>query len=62
MFEITNVSNNPLTLSDGKGLAPGDSRKFKAVGDREKKYQSRGWLTIIEEKKDEKPSADGGRK
>jgi hypothetical protein len=53
MFELTNVSNNPLPLSDGKSLAPGDSRKMKTVGDREPDYQDRGWLQITEEKKEE---------
>lgn len=64
MFEITNISNNPLPMSDGKNLAPGDSRKLKALGDRENKFASRGFLRVIEEKKDDvKPtSTDGGKK
>jgi hypothetical protein len=56
MFEVTNMSNNPLQLSDGKSLAPGASRKLKTVGDRERNYGSRGWLTIIEEEKEPKPA------
>lgn len=53
MVEITNISTNPLPLSDGKFLAPGDSRKVKEVGESERNYEERGWLTIIDEKKEE---------
>lgn len=59
MFSITNLSNNPLTLTDGTMLAAGASRKAKSVSDAEKNFEQRGWLSIIEEKPEEK---DGGKK
>lgn len=59
MFIVTNLSSNPLVLSDSKSLASGDNRKMKTVGGTERKFESRGWLSIIEEVKEEK--ADGGK-
>lgn len=59
MFIVTNLSSNTLVLSDGKSLASGDNRKIKTIGDSEQKFENRGWLSIIEEAKEEK--ADGGK-
>lgn len=56
MFIVTNISNNPLPLTDGKGLAPGDRRKLETVEKLEKNYESRGWLSIYEEKEESKPA------
>ena len=55
MFEVKNISTNPLPLSDGKMIAPGDTRKLKEVSKREEEFQSRGWLSIADatEKKEE---------
>lgn len=58
MFVVSNVSNNPLPLSDGLRLAPGDSRKLKNLGDKEKKYESLNFLSIYEEKRDEPKPAE----
>ncbi len=60
MFVVTNLSNNPLLLSDGKAIAAHDSRKVKEVSDRDRKFEARGWLSIIEEVKEE-AKADGGK-
>ena len=57
MFRITNISNNPLPLSDGTRIAPGDSRKVETVEKREKDYEKRNWLSIFEEEvKESKPA------
>ena len=66
-FNVTNLSNNPLPLSDGKRIAPGESRKLETVGDREQNYASRNWLSIVEDAKEEPKTAvtntnDGGKK
>lgn len=61
-FNMTNVSNNPQQLSDGKLLAPGDSRKLKAVGERDQKLANRGWLSITEEVVEKKEESAGGKK
>ena len=62
MFVVRNLSNNPLPLSDGKMLAFGRDRKLDAVGDAERKYEARGWLSIIEEKEQPKTEEkDGGK-
>jgi len=53
MFEVTNLSNNPLPLSDKKTLAPGETRKLKNITDTEAKYVSRNWLQVVELKKEE---------
>lgn len=53
MFVVTNLSNNPLSLSDGKLIASGESRNLKTVGESERKFETRGWLSIFEEAKDE---------
>lgn len=62
MFEVTNLSANPLQLSDRKRIAPGDTRQMKSPSDREIDYESRGWLRILDlnPKKDE--PAEGGKK
>ena len=57
-FNIGNLSNNPLSLSDGKSIAPGESRKLEAVGDREKDYASRNWLSIVEDNKEDPKQSD----
>lgn len=62
MFEVTNLSNNPLQLSDGKLITPGATKKLKQINDRDKNFQKRGWLQIIEEKPAEKSQPDGGKK
>lgn len=72
MFVISNISANPLQMTDGKNLAPvgskGSSAKVKQIGDREKRFQERGLVTIIEEKEKNDSSAAasdksaGGRK
>jgi len=54
MVTVTNQTNNPLLMSDGKMLPSGASRKLKSLGDREMNYKSRGWLNVIEEVKEEK--------
>lgn len=62
MFEVTNLSNNPLQLSDGKLITPGATKKLKQINDRDRDFQERGWLQILEEKPAEKTPTDGGRK
>ncbi len=52
MFIVSNVSNNPLQLSDGTMLAAGKQRKLENVEKHDKDYQTRGWLAIIEEKEE----------
>lgn len=61
MFEVTNLSNNPLQLSDGKFITPGQSKKLKQINDRDRDFQERGWLQILENKPAEKMPADGGK-
>lgn len=46
MFQIKNLSNNPLPLGDGKLLAAGESRTVKSVGEKERGHEARGWLRI----------------
>lgn len=62
MFEVTNLSNNPLPMSDGKSLAPGQSRKQKNISDKEAVYVSRNWLRVIEEKKEDAEKTGGTSK
>lgn len=45
-FKLTNASNNPLTLSDGKILPVYANRTVEEITDRERKYQKHGWLQI----------------
>lgn len=54
MFKITNISNNPLPLTNGR-IAPGETESVKAVGERERSYEKRGWLRVIEVQKESKP-------
>lgn len=65
MFIVSNVSHNPLLLSDGTMLAAGKQRKLENVGQRDKNYQRNGWLAIIEEKEEPaavpKPETVGGK-
>lgn len=58
MFTVRNISNNSLPLSDKKRLASGESTRQKTIGDREKNYESRGWLSIIEDVKEEPKPAE----
>ncbi|HQU86356.1 MAG TPA: hypothetical protein PKY59_24720 [Pyrinomonadaceae bacterium] len=62
MFEVTNLSNNPLQLSDGKIITPGATKKLKQINDRDQEFQRRGWLQVIEEKPAEKSPNEGGKK
>lgn len=62
MFEVTNMSNNTLQLSDGTMITPGQSKKLKHINERDQNFQTRGWLQIIEEKPAEKTPTDGGKK
>ena len=57
MFKITNLSANPLTLSDGKLLAPGQSRDLASTNDRDRGYERHGWLRILEVTEDAPPPA-----
>lgn len=61
MLTIKNISNNPLSMDDGKRLVPGGSRTVKSLGDRERKFQERGWLSVIEDPKPETTKAEGGK-
>lgn len=47
--QVTNLSQNPLLLSDGKMIASGDRRGLDAVSKRERDFEKRGWLQIIED-------------
>lgn len=51
-FEVINNSNNALQLSDGKILAPvgadGSKRELQEVSSRDKNFEKRGWISIIE--------------
>lgn len=57
MFIVSNVSHNPLLLSDGTMLAAGKQRKLENVGQRDKDYRTNGWLAIIEEKEETSATA-----
>lgn len=52
-FQIMNVSQNPLLLSDGKMLAPvgadGSRRVLDTIDKTDKDFEKRGWITIFEE-------------
>lgn len=61
-FLVINRTNNPLPLTGGTRLAPGESRKLNTVGDAERKHEARGWFSIIEEKEEPKPADNGGKK
>jgi hypothetical protein len=50
MFEVTNLSKNPLPLSDRSRLAPGKTGQLKILGQRERNYETRGWVSIREVK------------
>lgn len=62
MFEVTNLSTNPLQLSDGKRIAPGATRQIKNPNDREVDYESRGWLRILDLKEGKKEEVVEGKK
>jgi hypothetical protein len=62
MLNVTNLSNNPLLLTDDTMLAAGESRELKALGDREREYSRRGWLNVIEESKPNTAKNTGGEK
>lgn len=58
-YEVINNSLNPLQMSDGAMLAPvgakGSKRVMEAVDKRDKSYEERGWISIIE-KEESKPA------
>lgn len=61
MFNLTNTSNNPLRLSSGTYLTPGAAYRVKNVGDRERDYEARGWLSIIEDVKEAPKAAENNK-
>lgn len=62
MLNVTNISNNPLQMTDETILAAGESGKLKSLGEREQTYQSRGWLRVIEDvKPDAAAESTGGK-
>lgn len=58
MFTVTNLSNNPLTLSDGKVLESKATRDVATVNDRMRGFESRRWLSIVEVPKQDPPKQD----
>ena len=60
MFEVTNLSNNPLPMSDGKSIAPGATRKQKNITDKDAIYVSRNWLQVVEIKNEKNADSAGG--
>lgn len=62
MFKVTNVSNMPLTISDGKLLAPGETRKIAKPNDRDRGLAGKGWLMIKEQTAPaQTPKSDEGK-
>ena len=57
MVTITNISANPLLISDGKYLASGDSRHVETANDRDRKFQTRDWLMITDDEPAAAPAA-----
>jgi hypothetical protein len=48
MFKVTNLITNPLPLSTGASLVPKATTSMRTVGDKERSYEARGWMRIIE--------------
>jgi hypothetical protein len=50
VFKVTNISTNPLRLSSGQNLASRATVDLQEVTERERGFESRNWLRIIEVK------------
>lgn len=58
MFTVTNLSNNPLMISDGKVLVAKATRDVASCNERMRAFEQRGWLTIVEVPKQDPPKQD----
>jgi hypothetical protein len=57
MFKIKNLSNNPLSLTVGR-IVPSGTVQRESVGDKERKYERRGWLRIFDETPAKEPASE----
>jgi hypothetical protein len=49
MAIVQSYTEQSLTLSDGKSLSPFQTRKLEKITDRDREYETRGWISIFED-------------